>query len=281
MEADMSLEARLPALLLALLIALTGLAVGEDEAEYPHGDYMDDCSLCHGDESMAPAQISEDFEHPATMPLRGAHAYADCRACHKTLDFPKADPACESCHLDPHRNEFGPDCGRCHTPRSFIDRSRMTRAHLATRFPLRGAHLTVECEDCHRLGSPGHLQWVKTPVECVACHLDDYQATTSPDHEAQGYPTDCELCHRPTRWQGAIPNIDHDALYFPIYSGRHRNFWDGCDTCHTNPEDYSEFTCFNCHQHGNQARTDDDHEEVSGYIYDSEACYACHPDGRE
>ena len=26
---------------------------------------------------------------------------------------------------------------------------------------------------------------------------------------------------------------------------------------------------------------DDEHDGVTGYVYESGACYACHPDGRE
>ncbi len=267
---------------LALLLLVGSIAYSEEEQEYPHGEFMEDCGLCHQGEEMVPVKVSDEFDHAKRgIPLRGAHALADCRACHKTLEFAKAERDCVACHMDPHRNEFGPDCANCHTARSFIDRDRMSRAHQATRFPLRGSHLSVECEDCHRPGSPGHLQWTKTPVECAACHLDDYQATTSPDHQEIGFPATCENCHRPTVWRGAVPDFNHDGLYFPIFSGSHRNEWDGCRTCHTNQSDYSEFTCFNCHRHGNQADTDEDHGSVSGYVYDSDACYSCHPDGRE
>jgi hypothetical protein len=267
-------------IILAAAIVVTGGTVGDDKPAYPHGKYMGNCSLCHDGDSKSPARISEEFDHAELgMALRGSHTGLDCRSCHTSLDFTRADRACVACHSDPHVNEFGADCERCHTSRSFIDRSRMARAHRATRFPLRGAHLSVECEDCHRLSSPGNLQWAKTPVTCVSCHLEEYQATSSPSHQEAGYSTACEECHSPTQWGRALPDVDHDGLYFPIYRGRHRNEWDGCDTCHTNPSDYSQFTCFNCHAH-DRATMDERHDDESGYIYDSQACYECHPDGR-
>ena len=37
-----------------------------------------------------------------------------------------------------------------------------------------------------------------------------------------------------------------------------------------------DFDCLDCHDQGD---TDNDHDEVSGYSYNSLACYQCHPDG--
>jgi hypothetical protein len=76
-------------------------------------------------------------------------------------------------------------------------------------------------------------------------------------------------------WGGA--SFDHDALFFPIYSGPHRNQWTDCATCHVVPGDFSVFTCLSCHLQG---ETDNDHDEVQGYAYESARCLSCHPDGR-
>jgi hypothetical protein len=316
------------ALAVAAFVLAGGAARAGEDPDYPHGDFEGDCTTCHGDDGWTPPVIDPGFrknEHP--FPLKQAHSLPDCKACHRSLDFTQADAACIDCHQDPHRGELGIDCARCHVPRTFIDRTRMQREHQRTRFPLRGSHRALDCEDCHRLTPPGSLQWVNTPVECVdchrqayvttsepdhqdsgfpetcdrchaptiweaarfdhsltsapceTCHLSDYQATDDPDHQSAGFPTGCELCHRPTRWDDA--SFDHDGPYFPIYSGRHRNRWDACSTCHTNPSNYSEFTCFSCHPHSDESRTRRDHEGVGGFSYDSAACYACHPTGEE
>jgi hypothetical protein len=37
------------------------------------------------------------------------------------------------------------------------------------------------------------------------------------------------------------------------------------------------FSCTVCHARGD---TDSHHRSVTGYRYDSAACYACHPNGR-
>jgi hypothetical protein len=113
----------------------------------------------------------------------------------------------------------------------------------------------------------------------VSCHLDDYLATQDPNHEAADFPTDCESCHRPTRWEDG-QFTDHDGLFFPIFSGDHRNAWTSCSDCHIAPANFSTFSCLDaCHPHNDEAKTTEDHEDEPGFTYNSNACYACHPDG--
>jgi hypothetical protein len=311
---------------LALFVVFPGLA---QDADSPHGEYVEDCALCHGGKTWLPVVVSGEFRgktHP--FPLRRSHDLPDCRACHRSLDFTKADPACVSCHQDVHRGELGIDCARCHVPRTFVDRTRMQENHFATRFPLRGTHRALDCEDCHPLRAEGALQWVNTPTECVACHRAAYQSAKSPDHVAASFPTECDLCHPVTVWSAARFNhalttapcatchladynattdpshrgagfpttcetchtaggrwsdvrFDHDGPYFPIYSGRHRGQWDSCSACHLNSQDYSQFSCVDCHEHSDRAAVEHDHDEVSGFTYNSAACYACHPRGEK
>jgi Zn finger protein HypA/HybF involved in hydrogenase expression len=320
---------------LILACALAALpwssARAAQEPEYPHGDFEDDCTLCHQSEAWAPAVISPSFDHSKHgFHLQGSHAQTNCRACHLSLEFDDAEPACVSCHSDVHQDELGTDCARCHTPRSFIDRSWMTRAHLTTRFPLRGTHRTVDCEDCHTPVSQGSLQWVNTPLDCESCHLEDYLATTQPDHQAAALPRTCESCHSPRAWtpagfnhntlpsgaqcvdchlddfqsatnpdhQGAgfsqqceichntrawVPSsfdgLNHDGQFFPIFSGKHKGKWNVCSECHVVPNNFANFECIQCHAHDDQAKVADQHSEVSGYQYDSQACFNCHPRG--
>jgi hypothetical protein len=70
-------------------------------------------------------------------------------------------------------------------------------------------------------------------------------------------------------------------MYFPIYSGKHKNEWDQCNECHTNPSNYAVFTCIECHEHNNQNDVDNDHNGVNDYVYESSACLSCHPDGND
>jgi hypothetical protein len=112
----------------------------------------------------------------------------------------------------------------------------------------------------------------------VSCHESDYQNTTDPNHAAANFPLTCEVCHSTTAWEPA--NWNHDQLYFPIYSGKHRNEWNTCADCHVDQTNFAVFECIFCHEH-RQSKMDDEHDGVSGYVYQSTACYNCHPNGED
>jgi len=345
--------------LLLAMGTLAGLlwapAAAQDEPEFPHGQLQEDCSLCHSSERWKPAEISPGFRHrkQANFSLKGAHRTADCLACHDSLDFSLAEPGCVSCHEDIHQGELGMDCSRCHTMRNFIEPVKMRQAHRLTRFPLRGAHAAVDCNECHDEPAQGNLVYVNRNTECVACHLDDYETTTNPAHQDAGFSTDCMLCHRPTTWEQADTSLahqgtdfplrgahaaldcfdchtggfgevlssdcvschlddyqgtvnpdhvaatfptdceqchgtvswtqgagfpDHDALFFPIFSGKHKGRLNTCTDCHSGGN-LSSFTCLQCHAHDNESKVAEDHEGISGYVYESQACFSCHPRG--
>lgn len=403
---------------LLFALAATPLAAQERSAS-PHGSLDTPCVACHRTDGWTPVRISREFNHAKLgFPLNGAHATANCRACHQTLDFARTPSSCASCHTDVHRGELGPDCATCHTSRSFLDRAAMSRAHQTTRFPLEGSHVTLDCTACHTGGAQGGRQFVGlrtdcvschqqeysaakspdhvagglprdcagchnasvwsrgrfnhdatslpltgahratpclqchtanryrgTPSTCVACHQGDFDRTTSPNHRTVGFTTDCVACHTTTSWAGSLdhgtttfpltgahrplacsachgdgvyagkptacvachqtdyaqadPNhaaagfntecatchttttwagarFDHDAAFFPIYSGRHRGEWRSCADCHTTTGTYQTFTCLQCHEHSNKANVDRKHTEVNGYQYVSTECLRCH-----
>jgi hypothetical protein len=111
--------------------------------------------------------------------------------------------------------------------------------------------------------------------DCVACHQADYNR----EHTGSGFPTTCLACHTTSTFTGADFR-DHDAQYFPIYSGAHNNRWSNtCSTCHTAASNYAVFTCLVCHEHS-QSTMDAKHQGRSGYVYDSQECYRCHRNGR-
>jgi hypothetical protein len=161
---------------------------------------------------------------------------------------------------------FSNDCLECHDEiawvPSFYDHGF---------FPLLGEHELLDCNACHSSGYAG------TSNMCYDCHMDEYNNTSDPNHSAAGFPTDCTACHDEFGWTPS--SFDHDGMYFPIYSGKHDEEWNQCVDCHFDPNDYSLFSCIDCHEHDNQAQVDDDHSGVSGYMYESNACYSCHPTG--
>ena len=110
--------------------------------------------------------------------------------------------------------------------------------------------------------------------ECLTCHQSDYDS-----QHGQRFPETCLDCHNQSTWDDA--SFDHDAAYFPIYSGEHRGEWSQCSDCHRSaPLTYATFSCIDCHEHS-QSRMNNKHDDVTGYVWDSIACLSCHPNGRE
>ncbi|HXI21930.1 MAG TPA: hypothetical protein VNH46_12620 [Gemmatimonadales bacterium] len=244
-------------------------AAAQSGTASPHGKLALECATCHGPQGWTPVRISASFNHGKLgFPLNGAHGSATCRACHQSLDFKGTKTDCASCHQDVHRGELGADCGRCHTPRSFLDRTAMTRAHQLTRFPLEGAHLSADCASCHTPTAQGGLQFVSRTTTCVGCHQTDYASAKDPDHQAGGFPRDCEQCHAVTVWSQA--RFNHDGSGFPL-TGAHRALF--CSQCHIN----NRFTgtpaqCVGCHQTEYNKTTDPAHQSAG---FPTE-CTTCH-----
>jgi hypothetical protein len=218
------------------------------------------------------------FNHEGTgFPLTGAHRAVACPACHADGVYRGKSAACVSCHQGdyagttnpPHpAAQFPTECTGCHSTTAWTP---ATFDHAATAFPLTGAHRTALCSSCHADGV-----YDGKNTDCVSCHQADYNATTDPGHAAAQFPVTCASCHTTAAWSGAT--FDHDGPYFPIYSGAHRGKWTACSTCHTSTATYQPFTCLVCHEH-NQTAMDDKHQGRTGYRYDSQACYSCHPRG--
>ena len=92
------------------------------------------------------------------------------------------------------------------------------------------------------------------------------------------FSTNCLECHSTRPGWKPADFREHDGLYFPIYSGEHSGTWVNCAECHTDPSNYALFNCIICHEH-NQPDMDEEHEGINGYLYDSQACFDCHPTG--
>jgi len=346
---------------LSSIILLVVLSVSLLAQKSPHGDsFKTNCDDCHKTDGWKVDLKTVSFDHAATkFPLVGQHLAVNCKQCHISLDFSKAQTECNSCHTDIHEQTVGNDCARCHTPNSWMV-TNITRLHQHSRFPLVGPHTTADCRECHKNLIPSNpsastaslLRFDPLGIECYDCHKDNYLATTKPNHSASNYSTNCTDCHNMNSfaWEGAginhnffpltgghqiddckkchtsgsyskIPSecvschqpdynsalnpnhkalnfsticndchsltpgwkpasyADHDAGSFPIYSGKHKGEWNSCSDCHTNPGNYSQFSCTNCHEHSNKGEVDNKHDGVNGYAYNSIACYGCHPTG--
>jgi hypothetical protein len=339
----------------------------------PHDGFPADCTLCHEGDDWHTIRQDFEFDHLAETgePLDGAHALAECLRCHNDRGPVElfAQRGCAGCHEDVHRGQMGADCTVCHGESGWRPEGPIAQ-HAATRLPLAGAHAALQCWVCHSGASVGNFRDVDP--SCATCHMDDYQATTNPDHVAAGYPTTCEDCHgfvafdqaarfshagisagcadchlddyqrttdpdheaqlfattcedchtSTTTWRGA--RFDHGGITtgcatchlpdyqatrdpnhaaagfaqscedchgstttwqgaryaahrFPITSGPHGNR--ACSACHLVNSDYDRFSCTHCHEHA-QKPMDDKHRGEGGYVWESGACYRCHPNGR-
>lgn len=277
--------------------------------------WIDGCDRCHVPTSWGGAGFNHGF-----FPLTGAHQPLACASCHAGDVFSGTPSDCYACHQDDYRGASDPnhvaagfptDCSQCH---STSDWDGASFAHTAWR--LTGAHASTACLQCH-----ANNVFDGTPTDCFACHQDDYRGTTEPNHAtsgfpttcaschststwrdasfshrgisngcavchqddydgtndpnhaAAGFPTSCELCHDTNDWDGA--DFDHD---FPIDSGDHKNL--ACADCHLAPSSFRTFSCTHCHAH-NQREMNDEHDRVPDYVWQSSACYACHPNGQK
>ena len=229
------------------------------------------CELCHKPSHVAWSQARADH---STFPLVGQHAIQACAICHVNNVYKGTPRDCYSCHRTAYQNTTNPNhaaagfpttCESCHQPSAATWAASFNHNSV---FPLVGLHATQACVACHV-----NNVYKGTPRDCYSCHRTAYQNTKNPSHVAAGFPTTCESCHRATDSSWAQGTFNHTA--FPITSGRHANI--ACATCHTNPTSYKVFTCLTCHDRGT---TDPKHRGVSGYVYDSQACYSCHPQGR-
>ncbi len=237
--------------------------------------FLTTCETCHSQNAWTPAT----FDHTAVYPLTGAHINisANCALCHAG-GYTNTPNTCAGCHQANYNQSTNPnhnnlnlsgDCASCHTtnpnwePASFPTHNNY--------YVIAGAHTVIsnQCAVCH------NGNYITTPNTCNGCHINNYNQTTNPNHAAAQFPVTCSDCHTQSAWTPSTFN--HDGQYFPIYSGKHKDEWSTCADCHTNPSNFSVYTCTtSCHP---QSSTNNQHQGVSGYSYSSNACFSCHPNG--
>ncbi|MFQ5769063.1 MAG: hypothetical protein ACE5HX_00900 [bacterium] len=241
------------------------------------------CLSCHPNGSEA--DISENHDADFFPIFSGTHqgTWQECSECHVSPGTFKI-VSCIDCHKHEQSktdSEHAGITGYAYTTENCLichptgEKSEFTE-HDNLYFPIfSGKHTGEwnECIDCHV--NPND----RKEFNCLDCHE---QNKMDPKHSGiPGYAyqsTECYFCH-PSGEKGEF--VDHDNLYFPIFSGPHNNKWDECATCHIDSNNRKLFTCLNCHEH-NQDKMDKKHlGKVNGYNYESSACYDCHPDGRE
>lgn len=202
-----------------------------------------DCGSCHDEKAWKPAPR---FDHGQTKyPLAGKHQKVACDKCHASesdsaqhppfppprastfLKFaPVAHARCTDCHADPHAGRFGSNCEGCHTVDGWAiikNAAEERKFHDKTRFPLRGAHASVACKECHGPwpGRPAKFKGLAHD-KCMDCHSDA--------HRGQLAQPACERCHTVESFAPARFELEqHRETRYPL-EGAHAAV--ACVSCH-------------------------------------------------
>lgn len=112
------------------------------------------CGDCHGQTDWYPSTFGISRHASETsFPLVGAHLATPCSSCHVNPlgagQFVTDGSSCASCHAEnqPHGAQFAErGCDDCHVEETFRIRNF---DHEVTAYPLRGAHVSVTCAECH------------------------------------------------------------------------------------------------------------------------------------
>ncbi|MCA9259984.1 MAG: hypothetical protein KDA61_12320, partial [Planctomycetales bacterium] len=251
------------------------------------------CAQCHNEITWVPeGQVV--LHNKTRFPLVGAHTAVACFRCHpgaQVGNFSRAPVLCEACHASDLARATTPDhalqgwvngCERCHQPLAW-DGAGFDH----TRFPLTGSHTTVDCAACHA----GNV-FSGLPHDCGSCHLDDYQATSSPNHTTSGFPTTCENCHNTIAWTGGGFNHigitsgcadchapDYQMAQNPNHAAN--NFSMSCEQCHNTTSwhgatfNHAGITtgCVQCHTTDYQTAQDPDHA-ANNFPMSCEQCHS-------
>ncbi len=229
-------------------------------------NFSTDCGECHGitDISWKTGKIDHSF-----FPLTGGHNIANCFACHKSgSNFKGLTADCYPCHQQNYIQAKNPDhiqanfpvtCQDCHNTISFL---QSTFDHSATGFALTGAHISIACKSCHTTG------YTNLPTDCYSCHSADFNATTDPNHAAQGFGHDCTQCHSTAGWAGA--NFDHTKTGFAL-TGAHASLL--CQSCHASGYTNTPADCYSCHSSDYNGTTNPNHASA-GFPHDCSQCHS-------
>ena len=215
------------------------------------------CANCHREHSGSvwpermiqfPASTQRTFrplhERATGFVLDGKHGELDCEGCHDRkrpsgrTTFWGLSGRCGSCHAAqaPHgpAKSKNPDCRSCHQTQGWT--SLLDPLHFdhqqQTAFPLRGAHVRVDCKSCHLSEKAQHQGVPRGPLfvmsrarvnDCRSCH-----AKQSPHGGSYG-PRLCKSCHAPERGFAARTFRHGEETGFALM-GKHAQT--ACSICH-------------------------------------------------
>lgn len=228
-----------------------------------HRNAKGNCIDCHTIKKWKPAtfnhkQLADSIKkecitcHKADQPNDKLHreVTATCAECHNTN---KWEPATFD-----HKQlaaSGGKQCINCHKAEQPNDKLHR--------------EMTANCVVCHSTKNwkPATFDHKKFAgaKQCISCHKSDRPN----DNLHSQSEANCAACHGTNRWKPATFNHNR---YFRL----DRDHQASCKTCHTNPANYKQYTCYNCHEHtaSNIAAV---HREEG--IYNYQNCVRCHRNG--
>jgi len=249
---------------------------GATNPNHVAGGFSQTCQTCHTTVAWQPAT----FNHNSVgFPLTNAHADPPraCLDCHINNNYNMTTTACASCHLKDYNTATAPvnhvqmgfptACESCHDTVVWTDGKF---DHSATGFPLTNSHTVPPraCADCH---VNNNYNLTSANTACVSCHLNAYNAATTPiNHIQVGFPTTCQLCHDTTLWTNG--KFDHSTTAFPL-TGFHTQV--ACTSCHIN-NNYTTLPtdCYGCHKANYDATTNPVHKAAPTVF--TTVCATCH-----
>ena len=217
------------------------------------------CVSCHSEHhglNFNSVRLDEDkFDHRLTgYELKGQHNKIECRDCHKpdfiaSAEIKKREDTylgmeqeCLNCHVDYHQTTLGESCTDCH---GFQDFNTLTSFdHNNTDYPLKGAHVEVDCFKCHKKTTRNgkeFQQFSDIPfAKCTDCHEDEHRGK---------FGETCTDCHSINSWQKLkLSNrFDHNLTDYPL-EGQHSTV--SCAECHTGGDYKRDLVfgqCLDCH----------------------------------
>lgn len=227
----------------------------ECHTDVHQGTVGNDCERCHNTSSWLIRNVRQ-IHQQAGFPLRGSHATADCRQCHRsasTLRFDNVNTDCYTCHKKEYASTFGTkndhqalgfdtDCAHCHN-NTGMSWDRIGKGFDHSYFPLVGGH-NLECTQCHIDGN----YRVKLSTDCASCHSGKKAEAMAayPAHRTVFAKFSCGECHTAYTWN-TVKMKQHDS-WWGIYSGHHKGAWSTCTDCHVNDTGWdAKNTCSRCH----------------------------------
>jgi hypothetical protein len=261
------------------------------------------CENCHSTTAWKPATFNHDGPYFPIYSGKHKSKWTNCNECHTNSSNYKVF-TCITCHehsnktsvdskhngVQGYRYESGA-CYSCH-PTGKADGAFR---HETSPFPLTGAHVTLNCEQCHAGGYPN------TPQACYSCHQAKYEITTKINHTLAGFSKICTDCHTTTAWTSPTYTHPTGLPFQNKHAGKtcvqcHATTYTGttnvCSTCHltnyqnaTNPnhvaKNYPQ-VCSNCHTDVGWAPATFDHSIVNYTLqgkHTTVTCAQCHPNG--